>query len=262
MKVKPAQPLPTKQRRAQGVGPQARRLPLLVKEDNVKQYILVPFAATTLFVCTGCFEPESTPPGTTSSSSSGTGGQGGAPAECATADDCDAPTCQLPHCTDGLCHYSATLNGSSCTDDANQAGRCSYGHCVPNVHCTADVDCDGVQRALCHDVPCYNGICDDVLTPLGGQCQNSGNPSDICDGRGNCGQWMPYGGPACYAPNPLSFSVCPTCDDADPTTRDACVLMGGLMQCTHDALPDMHECGPWYTMQGGKCCPVPETIPQ
>lgn len=225
----------------------------------MKQYVLTTVLAMVFFNAWACGDhSQSSSAG--SASSSGAGGDGGV-AECVTADDCIAPVCQVPHCTSGVCHYSAFDNGALCSDTNDAAGRCQYGHCVPHVYCDDATDCANVPRALCHDVPCYNGICWDVPTPLGEQCQNSGNPSDICDGRGVCGRWMPYGGPECYVPNPLPYSVCPTCDDGDPTTRDECKPIGGLMQCTHEQLPEMYECGPWYYMQGGKCCPVPETVP-
>jgi hypothetical protein len=112
----------------------------------------------------------------------------------------------------------------------------------------------------CADAICEFGVCRDILWPFGSTCRASTDPTLLCDGRGTCGQFMPYGSDHCYEPKPLSWSECPTCDDADPTTSDACEMVGGLEQCSHKPLPEGHMCGPWYTMQDGQCCPHPDTV--
>lgn len=140
-----------------------------------------------------------------------------------------------------------------------QGGNGGQGGSEP-VPCSVSEDCAGVPREVCRDVQCYMGTCLDVPAPLGAQCQGQSNPSMICDGRGGCGLLMPYGADHCYEPTPLPWSECPTCDDADPTTDDVCTT-GPLPQCTHSVLPEGYYCGPWYTIQDGKCCPAPETVP-
>lgn len=176
-------------------------------------------------------------------------------------EQCPTEPCQMAHVEPGVgCVYEQRPNGWTCSaDDYN--GTCANGTCIPPKTCSADAECVETDASPCETAVCVLGACAARHVPFGVQCRGSTDPTQICDGLGTCGDFMPYGSEQCYTPKPLAWSECPTCDDADPTTADACEMIGGLEQCVHAPLPEGHMCGPWYTIQGGQCCPHPDTLP-
>jgi hypothetical protein len=121
--------------------------------------------------------------------------------------------------------------------------------------CENSGDCDGhAGLPVCNVEVCRFGFCAIVFDAFGTLC---GDPSDICDGEGRCGEWLPPGATSCFQPKPLPAS-CPLCDDGNPATHDTCERSdAGSEQdaCTHVQARDGFACGPNYVVSNGQCCP-------
>lgn len=147
--------------------------------------------------------------------------------------------------------------GTTSTSSTSSAGGMGGQGGMPNA-CSSDIECVWLNDPLlrCWLSTCLNGMCDRVPSPLGTPC-NDHDPGQVCDGLGKCREVFEYAG-ACYVRPDSGFpEPCPTCDDGDPCTVDACINDA----CVHNAMPEGHACGPWFTCQAGNCCPHPDTLP-
>jgi hypothetical protein len=122
--------------------------------------------------------------------------------------------------------------------------------------CVDSGDCDGRNGVpLCNVDVCVSGFCQAVFDAFGVLC---GVPEkgEICNGKGQCGEWMPIDATECYTAIPLQ-PACPLCDDGDPATHDTCATddVTQARYCTNVPADEGFACGLSYTIQGGKCCP-------
>lgn len=148
---------------------------------------------------------------------------------------------------------SSGVGGSGGTSSTSGAG----GSDTAARPCVDSGDCDGRNGVpTCNVDVCVSGFCQVVFDAFGVLC---GDPGDslICDGKGQCGEWMPADATSCYEPSKLPPS-CPLCDDADPATHDTCETdaMTGGKSCTNVVASDGFVCGPNHIVSGGKCCPA------
>jgi hypothetical protein len=122
--------------------------------------------------------------------------------------------------------------------------------------CVDSGDCNGRNGVpLCNVDVCVSGFCQVIFDAFGVLC-GVPDKSEICDGKGQCGAWLPPNASTCYAPSLLTPS-CPLCDDGDPATGDGCEHPdSGAPFCSNTLAPDGTVCGPAYVMSMGKCCPV------
>lgn len=131
--------------------------------------------------------------------------------------------------------------------------------------CEDSGDCDGRNGVpICNVDVCVAGFCQVVFDAFGVFC---GVPGEICDGKGQCGEWMPLDATTCYEATPKT-PVEPLCDDGDPATYDDHVRdqNGDIIvprMCANPPATEGFVCGPSYTIQAGKCCPawMAETVP-
>jgi hypothetical protein len=120
--------------------------------------------------------------------------------------------------------------------------------------CITSGDCEGRNGvAVCSVDLCMNGLCQVVFDATGVLC---GDGVEVCDGRGQCGEFMPTNASECYVPTPL-VPACPLCDDGDPATHDDCKKdeTSGARYCVNTPAEDGYPCGPYYVTFGGQCCP-------
>jgi hypothetical protein len=148
----------------------------------------------------------------------------------------------------------AGATGGSTSSSSSVSGS-GVGGTMGARSCADHGDCNGRDGVpVCNVDVCVGGFCQTFFDALGVFC---GDATEICDGRGNCGEWMPAGASECFVVVPL-VDVCPFCDDGNPATFDVCVTPdAGPTYCEHATLQDGSACGPNYVVKTGECCPLP-----
>lgn len=163
------------------------------------------------------------------------------------------------------CSPDAQVHGNQGGEGGAGGGGASSGPGTPSsssgeppsaVPCISSGQCAGRNgMETCNVEVCREGYCTIIFDGFGVSCGHDW--WEICDGRGNCGEWLPRDAEECYTPFALT-PTCPLCDDGDPATYNTCKPLPEFPDqkiCTNPPAKEGFVCGPAYTIQNGKCCP-------
>ncbi len=183
----------------------------------------------------------------TTSTTTGRGGEGGAPVNCSDEICQEQQTdCQTCSCLEGVvCDCDNLAVDTPCTLPTSAPGRCDGGgscvQCLSQGHCQANEFCDPTIKT------CVPGTCND-------QTQNGDETGQDCGGTicGDCPN-----GQGCLAPGDCLSAYCSNLTCAACPNNESCLPTqycdGGTCR---NKKPIFSGCGADYECQTGNCCTI------